>query len=550
MLTTLKKLDLQMRKMFLSLGVLLMVSATAQTVTYTPSTAVFPNPERGFYKHYETGGSSYSQLSQNSLTNNRVNSGYTLILRLFYLDAFVNSPISSTYLSNMQSDFTKMRAAGVKCIIRFAYSDDPDDSPLDATKAQVLAHINQVKPILQANADVIACVQAGFVGAWGEWYYTDNFGFPPNATDYANRRDIVNALLDALPAGKMVQLRTPKLKRTLYNTNSPLTLTQAFTDANIARVGHHNDCFLASSTDEGTYDNIAVDYPYLEQETRFTPMGGESCSVNLPRSGCETAVFELNKFHWSYMNVGYHPGVLEDFSDGGCYSEIEKKLGYRFEMVNATYPQQVAIGSPMAFTLNIRNVGFATPYSERTPYLIFRNTATNAEYSVALESDPRFWTSGGEVTELNENIALPSNIVPGSYKLFLHLPDADAGLVNRPEYSIRFANNNTWDAVKGYNDLLHTMIVSSPLAVGEHQTARSLTVYPVPAGNELVMEMEGIEDYSIAVHNSLGQQIRLSHQSMGNDKIILNTESLSNGVYFVSVENGSVKETRRIIVSH
>src|SRR5690606_9885123 len=105
-----------------------------------------------------------------------------------------------------------------------------------------------------------------------------------------------NALLDALPAGKMVQLRTPKLKRTLYNTNSPLTLTQAFTDANIARVGHHNDCFLASSTDEGTYDNIAVDYPYLEQETRFTPMGGESCSVNLPRSGCETAVFELNKF--------------------------------------------------------------------------------------------------------------------------------------------------------------------------------------------------------------------------------------------------------------
>ncbi len=539
-----------MKKMFLSLGMLAVLSVSAQTVTYTPSSAVFANPERGFYKHQETSASSYSHLSQNSMTNYRVNQGYSLLLRLFYLDSFINSPISSTYLTNMQQDFTKMRAAGVKCIIRFAYSDDPGASQTDATKAQVLAHINQLKPILLANADVIACVQAGFIGAWGEWYYTDNFGFPPNATDYANRRDVVNALLDALPAGKMVQIRTPKLKRTLYNANSPLSLTQAFTDANIARVGHHNDCFLASDDDEGTYDNINVDYPYLEQETKYTPMGGESCAVNLPRSGCSTAVFEMNKFHWSYMNIGYHPGVMEDFGDEGCFAEIEKKLGYRFEMVNGTYPASVAIGNPMTFNLKIRNVGFATPFSPRTPVLVLRNTATNAEYKVTLESDPRFWTSGGVVTEVDENLALPPNIVPGTYKLYLHLPDAAENLANRPEYSIRFANNNTWDAVKGYNDLQHTMTVTSPLSTADYEVTKSLTVYPVPTNNELVMEMENIQDLTVMVHNSLGQQIRLPHTAPAPDKIILNTESLSNGVYFVTVEGGTIRETRRIIVSH
>ena len=34
----------------------------------------------------------------------------------------------------------------------------------------------QLKPVLQKNEDVIFVLQAGFVGAWGEWYYTTHFG--------------------------------------------------------------------------------------------------------------------------------------------------------------------------------------------------------------------------------------------------------------------------------------------------------------------------------------------------------------------------------------
>jgi hypothetical protein len=52
-------------------------------------------------------------------------------------------------------------------------------------------------------------VQACFIGAWGEWYYTDNFGFPPNSTDLANRKLIIDAILKALTLDRAIQLRTP-----------------------------------------------------------------------------------------------------------------------------------------------------------------------------------------------------------------------------------------------------------------------------------------------------------------------------------------------------
>ena len=45
----------------------------------------------------------------------------------------------------------------------------------------------------------------------------------------------------------------------------------------------------------------------------------------------------------------------------------------------------------------------------------------------------------------------------GQYQLLLELPDPL--LANRPEYSIRLANEGTWDAVTGLNNLNATITV-------------------------------------------------------------------------------------------
>ena len=151
----------------------------------------------------------------------------------------------------------------------------------------------------------------------------------PNATDYANRKEVVDALLSALPDSRMVQIRTPSLKQKTYNSTTALSQSQAFNKSNMARIGHHNDCFLASSNDFGTYNNTSTEYSYLEQETKFTPMGGETCAVNEPRSQCPTALAEMQKFHWSYLNFDYHPTVISGFQTNNCFPEIQNRLGYR-----------------------------------------------------------------------------------------------------------------------------------------------------------------------------------------------------------------------------
>jgi Domain of unknown function (DUF4832) len=56
---------------------------------------------------------------------------------------------------------------------------------------------------------------------------------------------------------------------------------------------------------------------------------------------------------------------------------------------------------------------------------------------------------------------LPDDISPGRYEMFLNLPDPAPSLRERPEYSIRLANKNVWDAKTGFNSLNHSIAVKA-----------------------------------------------------------------------------------------
>ena len=100
---------------------LLILTITSQNVTYQPATTVISNPEKGFY-HYTSSGSSggYNLLNQNTIAGYRTNENITVIQRQFFLRDFITGiPITSTYLTNMQTDFNRIRNAGAKVIVRF-----------------------------------------------------------------------------------------------------------------------------------------------------------------------------------------------------------------------------------------------------------------------------------------------------------------------------------------------------------------------------------------------------------------------------------------------
>lgn len=544
--------------LFLIVFFLGIIYANSQTknVTYTSSNEAFLNPERGFYKHTSTHAGTYEALNQTELNNYRLNDKITLIYRNFNIDDFVNSPISSSYLKNMQDDFDKIRKAGLKCIIRFTYSKSKNVEQKDASKAIILAHILQLKPLFILNEDVIYVMQVGFIGSWGEWFYTSQAEFGGwgynktnlTVTNLNNRKEVIEAILNTLPASRMLQIRKPTFKQDLFSKLA-LTSAQSYNGTNIARIGHHNDCFLASEDDNGTYDDVTTQYPYLAKETKFVPMGGETCALNSPRTDCSTALAEMAKFHWSFLNLDYYPEVIDGFEQNNCFNDIQKKLGYRFELTSATFPQSVKIGEKLSITIKLKNQGFAVPFNKRKVYLVLKSNATNQVYPILMAANPRAWESPNEIT-LSEVLDLPSDLIrPANYKMYLYLPDNAASIAKRPEYAIRFANENVWEATTGYNNLNHTIAITEPTLALSDYSKLNVSIYPVPVKNKVFIELESLEDYKVSLFNSLGQNINFYSTSEKNKRTI-DTESLSDGLYFVQLVKDAVKETRTFIIRH
>jgi len=427
--------------------------------TYTFS---FPNPERGFYHATETHSNNYTPLDLATLQGYRQNEGIALIHRMFYLEDFVNGDISQAYLDNMEIDFDTVRAAGLKVIVRFAYTNDP--YLCDAPKEWILRHIEQLGPVLQANSDVIAAMQAGFIGAWGEWWYSCHFA--PNG-DWDDRREVLFAILGVLPSNRMVQLRTPRYKQNIFSITLPISPSEAHSGTYLARTGHHNDCFVSSARDYGTYIDPPTEYPYLEEDTKYVVMGGETGDPSFAadpapdRLNCYTATKELEQFHWSFLNIDWYTPTLHSWRDNGCLPEIQRRLGYRFTLVEGAYADGVRPGDEFAIDMKLRNDGWAAPFNPRLVELWLRRKTTDVLYYATLPDDPRFWLADASTTySLNHTICTPIDMPLGDYELLLRLPDPEPSLYWRTEYAIRLANHQVWEDDTGYNRLVHTITVT------------------------------------------------------------------------------------------
>lgn len=413
--------------------------------SYTPSDEDILNPERGFRSWAEL-------LEDEDFHTYRDLKGNTLIHAYVRLDKYRSCDIPTDLLTDLNAAFGRVREAGIKVVLRFSYNDGPyPDSEPDASKDWVLRHITQVEPVLRENADVIAWLEAGFIGAWGEWHTSTN-----GLDNPIDRREIYNALIDALPASRMVMLRYPQDIRTLYP--NPLTQEQAFTGSPQARTAHHNDCFLASDDDWGTYpdpETIADDKAYLSQIGRFTPIGGETCNPNPPRSSCATALQEMEMLHFTEINEDYHEQVIAGWKMGGCYDDIRIRLGYRLTMLSASFERNLSQGGRLRLTGSLENSGFAAPVNPRPFFAVLDGPA---RYELPLTADPRRWEAGP--IELDEQVNLPDDIIPGTYRLSLWLPDDSASLRSDPRYAIHFANENMWDETGGVN-ILGEVIVNT-----------------------------------------------------------------------------------------
>jgi hypothetical protein len=443
--------------------------AGGNKIVYAVSNEDFANPERGFMKQ----SSIFPDQPFDAQKVRALQPSDTLVWIYFRLDNYRDRLIDPNGLNNIRSVFTTARSRGLKLVIRFAYNDGPG-STTDANLANpdapielVLQHIDQLKPILVENADVIAVMQAGFVGHWGEWHSSKYL----HPLEY--RKAIVDALLAALPRDRMLQIRYPRYKQIFYQT--PLTAQEAFSGSDKSRIGHHNDCFLRDQDDAGTYKSVSAQEPkiistycdgkdaiscwkdFVATESQFTPVGGETCQYNPPRTDCPNTLQELAMLHWSFINNGYRPEVLNGWTSGGCMETIRRSLGYRLVLKEASLPTTIKPGGTLSLNIRLSNTGFAAMYNPRPLYIVLLGGGKRFEAPVT-NIDPRRWAPGQEQT-INVSLALPATIPAGTYQLGLWLPDASASLRNSPAYAVRFANTNVWDAATGINILFNNFQV-------------------------------------------------------------------------------------------
>ena len=412
-------------------------------VTFEESTAHLVNPERGFYAGAVDIRSANSPVTVSKAKSIRAE-GRTLMYIGFYLTEFMKGDISQAYLDMIQKSMDALRDAGIKCVLRFAYQNSESSKPWDATEEVVLRHVEQLKPLLQKNEDVIFILQAGFVGVWGEWYYTTNFiKDPRTAADYEPRKHLIEALMDALPKSRQIAVRTPQFKMRMYGLSLKDTLTAetAYTGSVLSRLAGHNDCFGASSTDYGTFDNEKQDRSFWKADSRYFIMGGETCQVS-DYCTCTASLKDMKDYHWTYLNSGYNSSVLSRWTSSGCMDQIEDRLGYRLVLKEAAISENPEAGKDLAIKISFTNDGFAAPMNPRKVYLVFvasDGTRTNFEVNV----DPRTWHSGSHA--IGTHLTLPASA--GTFYLWL----PDPLLQDRPEYSIAMANKEVFDSKTGLN---------------------------------------------------------------------------------------------------
>lgn len=448
------------------------IDPLVNTYQYTESKTAIQNPERGFLSnHWVDLAPEPFNKGAPTLHEIRHKLGQSLVRTYVNLRPFIDGgDITPQLLEKLQIHFNEVQKNHLKAILIFNYSPHgdrhKDEFGSHASTKTILKHIQQVMPVIHKNKHFISIVQLGFIGRFGEWNDKENtqeiitgknkhesLSYDDNKPYRKQKRQqITQYLIDQLPAGMLAQIRYTGAKREMFSGS--LTASTAFSNSYQARIGFHNDCFLTDNNDYGTFNYKQALKPqinYLSNETKWLPMGGETCHIDKrfpDRASCKTALEDLKKYHYSFLRLDFNVDVIDVFRREGCFETIANKMGYRFVLRSATLPKKILAKKPAKLEIVIENIGWAAPYNKR-PITIVARLAGQEPLLIPIDEDVRRWLPGKR--SLKVSLTFPETAPKGDYTLSLWMPDAALQLRHSPERSIRFANENVWNNATGEN---------------------------------------------------------------------------------------------------
>ena len=435
----------------------------------------------------------------NELSAKYVADSVSLSQSYFYLTYLIGKELSEENFRTMQAYFDELQKQGKKAVLRFAYERDfMGRSPVGPTGEQILAHLDQLKPFLEKNKDLILVVQAGMIGAWGEWHSSvqglEN-SEETNAVIYD--RLLSEELLSVVPAERNVQVRLPEFKN-LLKDKPELYKRLSFHDDFIVIRPDRWDADMHEGTPK--FDQIVAESPYLvvdgELPWGFWSVGADpdSPSAGWIIDGMQAAR-RLFLQHYTSLSIIHnykeqHPNnrfdennppeysmvvwkktmITEDSllqhhmpvsdsyfrkKDGtkvkrNMFDYIRDHLGYRIELQSLQLPSKFVSGKENVLKLSLKNRGFATVFGEHPVYFVLIDDAGEVT-EFPTDANPKNWQpfepKDSAYTSLmhtvDVSLELPASVTAGTYKLGLWIPDGSDRLRYNPRYAIHCANGDT-----------------------------------------------------------------------------------------------------------
>lgn len=408
-----------------------------------------------------------------------------IVQQYIYLTGYARKDIDEQGLENVQKVFDGLKDKGYKTILRFAYNwwgeNQYNSNWKDEEEEEewIYRHIEQLAPVLQKNIGLIAAMQAGFLGRWGEWHNTSVL-LGPNAQRVKN--GVVNKLLAAIPEPYNIEMRYPSHKNALTLDNETYRTTRLGYCNDFFTVGEHalaagND-FVPGSEEYNQVMNeayqiyISGEMPYPEEsEWGLSDLISRTGTLQIFRdhhySAFDITQNENINVH-SWKNSSVTPSeltrnrILFDESyfveDGKnvartFYDFVRDHLGYR---INVKKVELNAENGSLAYKIDLTNTGFATVINPKEVYLVLISEDSNEVKELKkLEVDPRDWqpydVARNDYKVLTHTLEGTVEVtgISGKYKVGIWMPEVASDLKYNSKYAVKFALS---DLMTSWND--------------------------------------------------------------------------------------------------
>jgi len=451
-----------------------------QIIEYTESIDEFNNPDCGFYRptgvrvkpegDWWKGTIWYS----NGLVHLRMG------LRAFSekFNGVQDYDITPDVIEKMNIWIDQLRKNGGTAIIRFAYDDFEGYANLEPDIEQIEKHIEQLKPFFEANEDIIAGVETGFLGPYGEQHTS-------KIVKDENIKRVTEKLLEVVPESRTVSVRRPRY----YCCTTGVDISKI--DENISvegtseyRIGVFNDGYLGSASDLGTFVNRKKEIVWLNNQATHTLYGGEAVWVESIKDCDENGNLynspehiqeEMFQTHTSYLNIEWNNNLIDKwkatmyagddelYQGSTVFTYIKNHLGYRLSLISAKIDSQVAQGSTAKVEFNLKNSGAGNVVNKKKAYLILKNE--EKEYSFLTEIDIRKLLSRQE-KNYEIDVPISDEMELGSYDIYLKIVD-EGSSAEETKRAIRFANVDVWNADVGANKLGTITVTEKKELIGD-----------------------------------------------------------------------------------